>query len=67
MAEKMSTVLRKMGLPLCRRKRFKLYLNGEQKIKHDLNLFKMIQTIHKIKACLQFIIKNDKDALKEIQ
>ena len=51
----------------CKFKSSKLYLNGISKIKHDLNLFKIIQTIHKMKACLQYIINDDLDALEGIQ
>ena len=57
MFDKLSNMLVKPRKICCKKckprpKNFKKYTNGYEKIKNDLNLFKIIQTIHKMKACL---------------
>ena len=43
-----------------------IFLIGENKIKNELNMFTILQTISKIKATLSILVDNNDDTLYKI-
>ena len=40
-----------------------MFAKGRDFVQTDLNMFKLATSIHKIKACLEVIIKDDREVL----
>lgn len=71
-ADKLSELIQMLSCLRClfppnrRPKQFSKYIRGLAKVKHEMSLFRLIQTIQKMKACMAFLIKDDAEALKII-